>query len=122
VAKGIGDKLQAAEVNGTAGARPMSVGLLSLVMNESLGDATIRMSKGKVRCKSPFLVCQLSIFFAPARYRVVKIMCSCFEMVLRTMKNYKAHYSLSWFRPLLRGNSPTSKVFVLKKKNSVAMG
>jgi hypothetical protein len=122
VAKGIGDKLQAAEVNGTAGARPMSVGLLSLVMNESLGDATIRMSKGKVRCKSPFLVCQLSIFFAPARYRVVKIMCSCFEMVLRTMKNYKAHYSLSWFRPLLRGNSPTSKVFVLKKKNNVAMG
>jgi hypothetical protein len=43
----------------------------------------------------------LSVFSAPARYMVVKITRSCSEMVLRTMKNYKAHYSLSWFRPLL---------------------
>jgi hypothetical protein len=35
------------------------------------------------------------------------------------MKNYKAHYSLSWFRPLLQGNSTTSSVFVLEKRNSV---
>jgi hypothetical protein len=40
-------------------------------------------------------------FFALARYRVIKIVCSCFEMVLRTMKNYKVHYNLSWFRHLL---------------------
>jgi hypothetical protein len=37
----------------------------------------------------------LSVFFTPARYRVVKIVCSYSEVVLRTMKNYKAHYSLS---------------------------
>jgi hypothetical protein len=40
-------------------------------------------------------------FFALARYRVVKITCSYFEMVLQIMKNCKAQYSLSWFRPLL---------------------
>jgi hypothetical protein len=28
--------------------------------------------------------------------------------------NYKAHYSLSWFRPLLDGNSPTSTGLILK--------
>jgi hypothetical protein len=38
------------------------------------------------------------------------------------MKNYKAHYSLSWFSSLLRDNSPTSSVFVLEKKNSVTKG
>jgi hypothetical protein len=38
------------------------------------------------------------------------------------MKNYKEHYSLSWFRPLLRGNSPMSSIFVLKKKNNVTKG
>jgi hypothetical protein len=37
----------------------------------------------------------LSVFFALARYRVVKIVCSYSKAVLRTMKNYKAHYSLS---------------------------
>jgi hypothetical protein len=55
-------------------------------------------------------------FFAPARYRVVKIACSCFEVVLRTMKNYKAHYSLSWFSPLLRDNSPTSSIFCIEEE------
>jgi hypothetical protein len=48
----------------------------------------------KAHCKSPFLVHQLSLFFALARYRVVKIACSYSEVVLRTMKNYKAHYIL----------------------------
>jgi hypothetical protein len=28
--------------------------------------------------------------------------------------NYIAHYDLSWFRPLLRGNSPTSSGLILK--------
>jgi hypothetical protein len=60
--------------------------------------------------------------FAPVRYRVVKITCSYSEVILQTMKNYKTHYILSWFRPLLRGNSPMSNVFVLKKKNSVTLG
>jgi hypothetical protein len=38
------------------------------------------------------------------------------------MKNYKAHYSLSRFKPLQQGNSLTSSVFVLEKKNSVTKG
>jgi hypothetical protein len=37
----------------------------------------------------------LSVFFAPAKYWVVKIMRSYFKMVLQTIKNYKAYYSLS---------------------------
>jgi pentatricopeptide repeat protein len=64
----------------------------------------------------------LSMFFAPTRYRVEKIVFSYFEVVLRTMKSYRAYYSLFGFRPLLRGNSPTSSIFVLKKKNSVTKG
>jgi hypothetical protein len=35
------------------------------------------------------------VFFALARYRVVMIVCSYSEVVLLTIKNYKAHYSLS---------------------------
>jgi hypothetical protein len=37
----------------------------------------------------------MSVFFAPARYGVVNIVCSYSKVVLQTMKNYKAHYSLS---------------------------
>jgi hypothetical protein len=103
-------------------ARSTPVGLLSLVMNESFGDGITGTSRRKAHCKSPLLAHQLSVFFAPARCRVVKITCSCSEVVLRTTKNYKAHYSLFWFRPLLQGNSPTSSIFVLKKKNNVTMG
>jgi hypothetical protein len=74
-------------------------------------DGTIRTYRGEARYKFPFLACQLSMFFALARYRVVKIVCSFSMVVLQTMKNYKAHYSLFWFRPLLRGNSPTYNIF-----------
>jgi hypothetical protein len=28
--------------------------------------------------------------------------------------NYEAHYDLSWFRPHLEGNSPTSSGLILK--------
>jgi hypothetical protein len=31
--------------------------------------------------------------------------------------NYKAHYGLSWFRPLLEGNSPTTSGLILKMNN-----
>jgi hypothetical protein len=72
-----------------------SVGLLSVVMNDSFGEGTIGMSRGEAFYKSPFLVYQLSVFFAPVRHRVVKIAYSCSEVVLQTMKNYKVHYSLS---------------------------
>jgi hypothetical protein len=30
------------------------------------------------------------------------------------LANYKAHYDLSWFRTLLKGNSPTSSRLILK--------
>jgi hypothetical protein len=32
--------------------------------------------------------------------------------------NYKAYYVLSWFRPLLRGNNPTSNGLILKINNN----
>jgi hypothetical protein len=34
------------------------------------------------------------------------------------LANYKVHYVLSWFRPLLGGNRPTSSGLILKKMNS----
>jgi hypothetical protein len=79
-------------------------------------DETIRTPRGEARCKSPFQTCQLSVFFEPVRYRMVKIACSCSEVVLQTMKNYKAHYSLSYFRPLLQGNSLTSSIFCIEEE------
>jgi hypothetical protein len=45
-------------------------------------DETIGTSRGKACCKCPYLACQLSVFFPPVRYRVVKIVRSCSEMVL----------------------------------------
>jgi hypothetical protein len=36
--------------------------------------------------------------------------------------NYKAHYILSWFRPLLEGNSPTSNGSILKMNNGYIGG
>jgi hypothetical protein len=42
---------------------------------------TIGPSRGKAGYKFPFLVCQLSVFFALERYRVVTIMCSYSEVV-----------------------------------------
>jgi hypothetical protein len=47
-----------------------------------IDDGTIVMSRGKAHYKSPYLAHQLSVFFALARYRVVKIMHSYSEMVL----------------------------------------
>jgi hypothetical protein len=72
--------------------------------------------------KSPFLSCQLSVFFALARYRVVKIACSCSEVVLRTMKNYKAHLVYPSSGPCYEVIAPRAVFFVLKKKNSVTIG
>jgi hypothetical protein len=54
------------------------------------------------------------VFFAPARYKVVKIACSYSEGGL---VKYKAHYGLSWFSPLLGGNNPMSSGLVLKMNN-----
>jgi hypothetical protein len=57
----------------------------------SFVDVTIGTSRGKAWCKSSFLVRQLSVFFAPARCRVVKIVHSYSKMVLRTTKQTKIY-------------------------------
>jgi hypothetical protein len=51
------------------------------------------------------------VFFAPTRYRVVKIVCSCFKVNLRTTK-YTIIYPGSG--PLIRGNSHMSSSLILK--------
>jgi hypothetical protein len=68
------------------GARPTSVGWLLLATKASFDGGTIETSRVKARCKFPFLAHQLSVFFAPVRYRVVKITHSCSEVVLCTTK------------------------------------
>jgi hypothetical protein len=75
---------------------------LSVVMM-IVDEGTIRMFKGKARYKSPFLVYQLSVFIALARYRVVKIMCSSSEVVLQTTKHTVIYPS----------SSPSMKVIAL---------
>jgi hypothetical protein len=62
------------------------------------------MSKGKVCCKLPYLARKLLVFFAPARYMVVKITYSYSEVVLRTTK-YNIVYS---------GSGPFLEVIVLR--------
>jgi hypothetical protein len=57
------------------------------VVMVSVNEGTIGTSRGKARYKSPYLACQMSVFFAPARYRVVKITRSSSDVVLRTMKH-----------------------------------
>jgi hypothetical protein len=69
------------------GARPTPVGWLPLATKESFGEGVIVASRGKVRCKSPFLVHQLFMFFAPVRYRVVKIVHCYSAVVLRITKH-----------------------------------
>jgi hypothetical protein len=41
-----------------------------------------KLSRGVARCKCLFLAHQLLVFFAPSRYREVKIACSCSEVFL----------------------------------------
>jgi hypothetical protein len=47
-----------------------------------IDEGTIGMSRGKACCKPSYLVCQLSVFYAPVRYRVVKITHSSSKVVL----------------------------------------
>jgi hypothetical protein len=50
-------------------------------------EGTIGRYRGKARCKSPYLEHQLSAFFAPAGYIMVKIVHSSYEVVLQTTKH-----------------------------------
>jgi hypothetical protein len=75
--------------------------------------------RGVACCKSSFLVHQLSVFFVPVRYIVVKITCSCFEMVLRTIKNTIVYHGSGPYYEVI---ALRLAIFVLKKKNSITMG
>jgi hypothetical protein len=68
--------------------------LLGAATKESFGEGTIRTSRGKAHCKSSFLAHQLSVFFAPATYKVVKIMRSSSDVVLRNTKHTMIYSSL----------------------------
>jgi hypothetical protein len=63
----------------------------------------------------------LSVFFAPTRYRVVKIARSYSKMVLRTMKNYKqiVFYTNAGIFYKIIALHPT---FLILKMNSVTKG
>jgi hypothetical protein len=70
----------------------------------SADEGTIGMSRGKARYKSPFLVRQLSVFFASTSYRVVKITCSYSEVVLRIKKHTMVYH----------GSRPSFEVIALR--------
>jgi hypothetical protein len=54
-----------------------------------MDDGTIRTSRGKACCKPPFLTRQLSVFSAPTKYRVVKIVCPTSSgLILKMNKCY----------------------------------
>jgi hypothetical protein len=52
-----------------------------------IDEGTIRTSREKAHCKSPFLAHQQSVFFILTRYIMVKIMHSYSEVVLRTTEH-----------------------------------
>jgi hypothetical protein len=64
--------------------------LVAMVIED---DGTIRTIQRKSLLQTPLPSAPTIDVFTPARYRVVKITCSCSEVVLQTTKNYKAHYS-----------------------------
>jgi hypothetical protein len=67
------------------------------VATASVDGGTIRTSRGKACYKSPYPPHQLLVFFALARYRVVKIVCSYSEVVLQTRKNSIVYRGLGPF-------------------------
>jgi hypothetical protein len=67
---------------GSLGENPPHARCLPSAVMAIEDDGTIGTSRGVARCKSTFLARQLSVFFALARYRLVKIVCSYSEVVL----------------------------------------
>jgi hypothetical protein len=65
---------------------------------------------------------QLIGVFTPVTYRVVKIMCFCSEIVLRTIKNYKAYYSYPGLGPCYEVIVLRPAFLLLKRMNNVTMG
>jgi hypothetical protein len=62
------------------------------VVKESTDDGTIGTSRGKARCKSPFLVRQLPVFFCTGKIHGGQ---DGAFMFLGGLANYKTHYLLS---------------------------
>jgi hypothetical protein len=87
----IGDELEAPKANGFTEGENNPRHTFTV---RSVDEGTIGTSRGKARCKSPFLARQLSVFFAPLRYMVVKIVCFCSEVVLRTTKHTMVYHGL----------------------------
>jgi hypothetical protein len=83
----VGDELKPPRQMVSQREKPSHVKHSPLVVTVSANEGTIGTSREKARYKSPYLACQMSVFFAPARYRVVKITRSSSEVVLRTMKH-----------------------------------
>jgi hypothetical protein len=80
--KVVGDELEVPEVNSFAEGEPTACKMLTISYDGDCGCWNDQTSRGKAHWKSPFLARQLSVFFAPTRYRVVKITCFSFEVVL----------------------------------------
>jgi hypothetical protein len=88
-------------------------------MKESFGEGTIGTSRGKAHCKSLFLARHLSLFFCTGKIEGSQ---DCTFLFQDGLANYKAHYSLSWFKPPpLGSNSPTSSDLI-SRRNSVYNG
>jgi hypothetical protein len=83
--------------------KPLHIKHSPSVEKVSTDEGTIRTSIGKAHHKSPFLVRQLLVFFAPANYGVVKIARSSFEVVMWTMKHTMIY----------TGSCPSSEVIAL---------
>jgi hypothetical protein len=84
--------------------KPLHVKQSPSVEASSADEGTIGRSRGKARCKSLFLVRQLLVFFAPTRYRVVKIVCSSSDVILQIMKHTMIY----------PGSAPSSEVIALR--------
>jgi hypothetical protein len=82
----------------------MPIGWLLLATKETFIEGTIRTSRGKHATNPPSWCAN----------------CQCFPhrqdraWSRGGLANYKAHYGLSWFRPLLGSNRPTSNGLILK--------
>jgi hypothetical protein len=74
------------------------------VATASADDGTIGTSKWRAHYKSHFLAHQLLVFFAPVRYRMVKVAHSCSDVVLRTTKHTTVYPS----------SGPSSEVIPLR--------
>jgi hypothetical protein len=91
------------------GVRPTPVGLLPLATKESFSEGTIRTSIGKARCNSTFR-CANCWCFCIGKIQGGQ---DCMFLFRDGLVNYKTHYDLPSFRPLLGGNSTTSNGLIL---------